>query len=441
MCPSASAGSPPSKPADDLIQIAFEEHEKNVELALIHLRDARNILYSIPDLHDNRALSKSAILLATSALESNLTYLAGIALRFIEARPGKFSKPHTAFVRGIELTIDENGRLVERRVHQTLLERMRIVPEILARAIDRHFVLSSRSAAAKKMRRTIARRDAIIHPTWNRYVSMVGWWEAAEAVDAVELYLNSVRASVHPYLIGYTHMLWTIKGPTKHDMGIGHRTFGKRGPAREISTMAEKGIVEVMSGEWFDSMFMTHIALGDRCEADSPGSMLTRAALVLLYAMLDAQLAVVSQWRMRDMPAAFTETEVLFLNEAAVGIGHDGEVWIDSDQHPFKKRVKAVPAVLARCVDQVDFVIDLGKGWGQALLNGHSLRSQVMHFSPGSVLPRVSKDELRSASDAVHAYFRELAQRIPKTFGHMEAFLDDAGDVSAALATQFSRNS
>jgi hypothetical protein len=76
------------------------------------------------------------------------------------------------------------------------------------------------------MRRTIARRDAIVHPTWNRYVSMVGWWEAAEAVDAVELYLNSVRASVHPYLIGYTHMLWTIKGPTKHDMGIGHRTFG-----------------------------------------------------------------------------------------------------------------------------------------------------------------------------------------------------------------------
>jgi hypothetical protein len=127
--------------------------------------------------------------------------------------------------------------------------------------------------------------------------------EAAEAVDAVELYLNSVRQLLHPYLVGYTHMLWTIKGPTKDDMGIGHRTFGKRGPPRAISTMAERGIVEVMSAEWLDSMFMTQIALGHQCEADSKGSMLTRAAIVLLY----AQLAVVSQWRMRELPAAFTD--------------------------------------------------------------------------------------------------------------------------------------
>jgi hypothetical protein len=149
-------------------------------------------------------------------------------------------------------------------------------------------------------------------------------------------------------------MLWTIKGPTSDDMGIGHRTFGKRGPVREISSMAEKGVSAVMSGEWLDSVFMTQIALGHPCEGDSPGSMLTRAALVLLYAMLEAQLAVVAQWKMREMPRAFTETEVLFLNEAAVGVGHDGAVWLDSEQHPFKKRVKAIPAVLARCVDQVD---------------------------------------------------------------------------------------
>jgi len=230
MSPSALAEPAEAKPDDDLIQIAFEEHQKNVELALVHLRDARNMLVSIPDLRDNRALSKSTILLATAALESNLTYLAGIALRFMDARPGKFAKPHADFARGVEMTIDENGRLIERRMHQKLVERMQIVPALLASAIDRHFVLSPRSAAAKKMKLAIARRDAIIHPTWDRYVAAPGWWEAAEAIDAVELYLHSVRRSVHPYLIGYTHMLWTIKGPTKDDMGIGHRTFGKRGP-------------------------------------------------------------------------------------------------------------------------------------------------------------------------------------------------------------------
>jgi hypothetical protein len=108
-------------------------------LALVHLRDARNMLVSVPDLRDNRALRKSTILLAAAALESNLTYPAGIASRFMDARPGKFAKPHADFARGVEMTIDENGRLVERRMHQ-LVERMQIVPAFLARAINRHVV-------------------------------------------------------------------------------------------------------------------------------------------------------------------------------------------------------------------------------------------------------------------------------------------------------------
>jgi hypothetical protein len=75
---------------DDLIQIVLEEHQKNAELALIHLRDARNILQGLEALPPNRALPKSVILLASAALESNLTYLAGIALRFMNARPDRF---------------------------------------------------------------------------------------------------------------------------------------------------------------------------------------------------------------------------------------------------------------------------------------------------------------------------------------------------------------
>ena len=98
-----------------------------------------------------------------------------------------------------------------------------------------------------------------------------------------------------------------------------------------MSTMEEVGILEVLTTEWFDSLLLIHLALGHDCEGDSDGSMFTRAALVLLYAMLDAQLSVVAQWRMRDKPEAFKEAEILFLNEFALGLGSDGEVLVRDD--------------------------------------------------------------------------------------------------------------
>ncbi len=383
------------------------------------------MLPSLLQLRENRALSKATILLASAALESNLTYLSGLALRFIEARPEKFMKPHTDLLRGFGEEIDENGKIVKRQINKTLIERMQIVPQLLARAVDRSYKLPTKSACWKKLRRTIERRDAIVHPRWERYVTSIGWWEAAEAVDAVELYLHSVHKCLQRYVMGYTHMLWTIKGPTKHDMGIGHRTFGKTGPNRKISTMEEIGIARVLTDEWCDSQLMTLIALTQQCEADSDGSMLTRAAIVLMYAMLDAQLSVVSEWKMRERASSFGDAEVHFLNEAAVYVGHDGEVWTDSDQHSFKKRVKAIPAVLARCVEGKEFSVSLGTSWGQELQNGHMLRSKVMHSSTGEQMPRISKDELRTSVRAVRAYFKELAQAIPSVFGHMEVFLKE----------------
>jgi hypothetical protein len=45
-----------------------------------------------------------------------------------------------------------------------------------------------------------------------------------------------------------------------------------------------------------------HLALVRDTEKDSKGNMLTRAGLILLYAMWDAQLAVVSEWKMRKVP-------------------------------------------------------------------------------------------------------------------------------------------
>jgi len=190
---------------DDLIEQSYEVSIGNFELAAIHLRDARNLLYGIQSLRENRALSKATILMAAAALESNLTYLAHIALKFAEARPGKFRRAQVNFLRGVDEAIDDNGRMVETRSRQVLLERMQIVPSLMGRAIDRTYELSLRSAAAKKLERTIARRDAIVHPRFDRYISAVGWWEAAEAVDAVELYLQSVDQCLHPYLMDIRH--------------------------------------------------------------------------------------------------------------------------------------------------------------------------------------------------------------------------------------------
>jgi hypothetical protein len=298
------------------------------------------------------------------------------------------------------------------------------VPDLFARILGRRYTADAKSAASKKMQRTIERRDAIVHPRRDRDVSGLGWWEAAEAVDAVELYLASVDRCLRPYLIGYGWMLITIKGPTKHDVGVAHRTHGKKAPKRTTST-EPKTFGELLVRDWTDSKFMVMIALGQGTDVDSDGSMLTRAALVFLYAMIDAQLSIVAQWKIQQNPAAFQPTEILFLHEVAAGVGHDGEVWLDNDQHPFKKRIKAIPAMLSRIVDGKEFSPDFSSDWGHRLLAGYALRNRVVHSSPGETMPVVSKAELSAAVEAVRCYFVELATGAPKAFEHLKILLKD----------------
>jgi hypothetical protein len=336
---------------NELVEIVFEEFKSNVDLVGIHLRDARNILYSLKSLKEPAVLSKAAILLACAALESNLAYLSKVAIRFGEKRAELYLPPQTDYLYGVQETIDERGEIVKKPIKQSLLERLEVVPSLLARAVKREYKLPVNSNPFKKLLRTIERRDAIVHPRWDKYVAQSGWWEAAEAIDAVELYLNSIASCMHPHLVGYFSVLYTIPGHDKHEVAVGHRTYGKRGPNRKVVKMGDVGISEVLVSEWFDSVFLTHMAFEHDCEGDSAGSMLTRAALVFLYAILDAQLAVVSQWKMREKPGSFHRSEMLFLDEIAVGIGHDGEVWVDHDEHSFKARIKAIPAILSRRID------------------------------------------------------------------------------------------
>jgi hypothetical protein len=412
---------------NELVKVAFEEFKQNIDLVGIHLRDARNILYALnaEGLKDERVLSKAAILLAAAALDSNLAYISRIALGFAEKRPGKYLPPQLDYLRGITEKVDDRGQLVKFRLKQSLVERLRLVPTLLAKSIDREFKLADDSAASRKLRRMIERRDAIAHPRWDKYVVDTGRWEAAEAIDSVELYLEAVRDCMHPYLVGYLTMLLTIRGPSKHDVGVGYRTYGKRGPNRKIATMDEVGIREVLVNEWIDSLMLVHLAFLHGTEKDSEGSMLTRVALIMLYAMLDAQLAVVAQWRMRESPASFREAEILYLNEVAVRVGHDAEVWLEDDNHSFKSRIKAIPAILSRRVDHKEYVVNLGTKWGENLLNGYTLRNEVMHSGFSGPMPRISKDELRVSANAIRSYFEDLAMHAPVCFGHMTPLLGD----------------
>lgn len=406
---------------EELHRIAFEEAIKNRELALVNLRDARNLLDAVAVLNENPTLARATVLMATAALETNLTYLAYIAQRFAAARPNTLSLPQIDYLRGIDREIDDNGRTVERRARQRLSERMVNVPNLLARTLGRRYIRNPKSAASKKMALTIERRDAIVHPRSDRDISSLGWWEAAEAIDAVELYLETVDRCLRPY-VGYATMLITIKGPTKHDVGIGHRTRGKKAAKRKNSAVP-MSFTELLVRDWTDSKFMVTIALDQGTDVDSDGSMLTRAALVFLYAMIDAQLSIVSQWRIQQNPEAFEPAEILFLHEIAAGVGHEGEVWLDNDQHPFRKRIKAIPAMLSRIVDGKEFIPNLGTQWGNKLQEGYALRNRVVHSSPGETMPTVSKAELSAAVEASRSYFTELATGAPKAFEHLPILL------------------
>jgi hypothetical protein len=414
---------------EELVQIVFEEFKQSIDLIGIHLRDARSILRALNKKESDRVLAKATILLASAALESNLVYLSKIALRFADKRPDLFAAPQRRFLGGVEEVIDDNGQIVECPVKQSLGRRLRAVPALLAHAVGREYNLRTNSAPFRKLRRTIERRDAIVHPRWDRYMTEAGWWEAAEAIDSVELYLNSVASSLHPYLVGYFRVLYTIPGYDHHDVDVGYRTLGKRGPKRGLATMEDVGIPKVLLNEWFDAIALTSFAFDSECEGDSAGSMLTRAALVMVYAMLDAQLSVVAQWRMREAPEAFNEPEILFLNEIAVGVGHDGEVWVGEDHQSFKKRIKAVPAILSRRVDGQAVSVDLSKQWGNQLLAGNELRNNVMHSQIGQPLPRVTKRELLVSSKAVFAYFEELSTILPRSFEYVKLLLAPAREL------------
>jgi len=407
----------------ELLRISGDRFLGAGDLTMLHLRDARLLL---PDTRGNRVLSKACIVLASAALESNLSFLSDLGVAFAEARPHTFAIAQREFLAGRRTVVDDEGKVVQKRLKQTLEERLSIVPTLLGRAMHRPYELPVRSAAIRKLRATLNRRDAIIHPRWDRYLREAGWFEAAEAVDAVELYLQSIHLHLHPYLAQYFVLLGTLPpGWHKHDgVDVGYRTRKRRNMAVPLSRMTDFEIREVIVREWFDAAFLTRLALTNGVEGDSEGSMLTRAALILLYAMVDAQLSIIAQWKLAERPDDFLPAEVNFLNEVAIGVGHDGEAFVEEDHHAFKQRIIAVPRILSRRVENAEVRPNLGDAWGEELLRGHSLRNELVHPAQDREMPRITILELLTTAKAVKRYFGELAVIAPQSFGLYEQLLD-----------------
>jgi len=209
--------------------------------------------------------------------------------------PNLYKPEQLEYLSGRKTVVTDRGGLKEVPLRQSLEERLQVVPDLLARSVHRRYKLPKNSAAIRKLRRTIELRDAIIHPRWDRYLPSVSAMEAAQAVDAVELYLNSVQRQLHPYLVGYIAALLTIRGYDKHDVAIGHRTEDKRVPKTKFVTMTSVGIGKVLVQSWMDMVMICGFALESGCEGDSEGSLLTRVALVLLFAGVDSQLSIVAK--------------------------------------------------------------------------------------------------------------------------------------------------
>jgi hypothetical protein len=403
---------PGNKFDNELIELSGQIAKSGLDRIFMHLRDPREVLRAA----NTPVMAKATVILASAALESNRAHLTLRAQAFAAARPHVYKREQVEYLSGRKTIVTDRGVLKDVALRQTLEERLQVVPDLLARAIDRRYALPRNSTAIRKLRRTIELRDSIIHPRWDKYLPSVSATEAAHAIDAVELYLQSVRQQLHPYLIGYIRSLLTIRGSDKHDMAIGHRTEKRRVSKSNFTTMTSVGIAEVMVQEWMDMVTICGFAFESGCEGDSAGSLLTRVALVLLFAGLDSQLSIVAQWRLHDQGLTFHEAERNFLEENVVGIGEDGEIEIEEDRRSFKERIALAPTILARRVEGREIIIDLGSKWGEQLQKSYLLRNAVVHAPPHKPLERVSLLELRAAAAAVRSYFLELTAKAPETF-------------------------
>lgn len=414
-----------SEAKDEAVDIAaaelvLEHFKKNADLAGIHLRDARNLLEAAKA--GGRPVAKGCVLLSLAALESNLAYCADLALTLHSAKKGSlYREPEVNFLLGVEEFVTDTGEIRQRAQRQPLRRRLRLIPKLLGRAFGKSYELQDNRPEYQKLLHAIDRRDAIVHPRWDRYLEDLTSEEAAEAVDAVELCLESIMNQLHPYMPGYFPLLVQEDKEGR----IGERTDrGKVLPVK-FSSLEDRDLRNALLDEWFDADMMLQLALAHPTEGDSEGSMLTRAALVMMYAMVDAHLSIATLRAFSVHTQFFAESEFRFLLEVFVELGEDGELMLVEDHQSFKSRVVAVPKVLIRRVANRDLQLDVsGVAW-QKFIEYHRLRDKVLHAKPGEHIPRVSKAEMVEAAEAVRAYFDQLATGAPELFDFYKSLLKE----------------
>ena len=272
----------------------------------------------------------------------------------------------------------------------------------MGRAFDRAFDLDKDFGEAERLQNTIARRDAIIHPTAEQYPDF-RLADARDALSSVLRYVESVRQRLAPYLVGYLVML------QHHTDFLAKFGATASAPLRFQHLVTPTDIINALSREWFDAHTMFDIANLHDVEADSDGSMLTRAAMVLLYSMLNAHLSFMGCLALNLNRAAFTEKETNYFNEVDFEMTSAG-VSIVPQRQPLEDRATIVPSLIAKKLCSTNLNFPRGDKWFQdAFKKYFEMRNRVMHSKFGEYQPRVSKQELRDAFESIRAYFEHVS--------------------------------
>jgi hypothetical protein len=390
-----------------LAEISGEVYKKNVYLVGMHLRDAVKILATtrtIPESARPDLLAKACILFAAAGLETNLSYCCTLALAISEAAPESiYKEPEIEYLKAVQTKFRDDAESQVEKQTQPLWDRLLIVPKLLGKAFKRDFTMPASGPVADRLRFAIEKRDALIHPSWDRYPE-VGIQDAADAIYGVLEYLEVVRQQFHPFLIGYMTVLGSYF-PMVADL-VGEQPL----PPRFRVLQSREELIAALAGEWLDAHTLFDVANVHRAEGDSEGSMLTRAALVGVYSMVMAHVSILGRMAVLLNPELFSEKEINFLNEKDYQWTDDGEMVLDTAKQSFKVRATLAPTLIAKKVSTNALAFSEGVTWFQRMFKVYlPMRNQVMHSKFGESTARVTKPELRAAFEAIRSYAAHVA--------------------------------
>lgn len=388
-------------------ETALAQYKQNVYLIGMHMLDATNILQTLQTLDESHRpdlLAKACILFAAAGLETNLSYYSILALALNDAAPAAiYQDAELEYLKALQMDLTKDAELSPRKQKQSLDDRLVIVPRLLGRAFERTFDLTLEDHGVTRLNNTIERRDVIIHPSCDRYPDF-GLDEAVEAIYSVALYLDSVRKQFFPYMVGYIVML------SHHAPLISDLVKEEPVPLRFLTLREPKELIAALSTEWTDAHVLFDIANMHGAEGDSDGSMLTRTALVMLYAMVNAHLSIIAHLALESDPSRFPEKERNYFNEVDYEVSASGKAILQPVKQTFEDRANIIPTVIASRLCPNKLAFNRGDTWYQNTFKTFfNLRNGVMHSKFGEAVPRVSKAELLEAFKAVRSYCEHLS--------------------------------